>query len=490
LENEGVTWAALLMLAAQDEADPNVARPAAEMVPAEIDLFASIPDAPGLRRKLRRGPYRAAMEEVTRALEWPIDPSRILGLLGGELALAIPDLQSEGVLVIADTGIKNNSFASVMTRLMQDPWTRKEEAWKEGTVYVLSGPSTWYTHSLGRYFLLSTTEEGLRGLMERVRKPGERGALAGSEEFRRAVESAGTPDVRAYARWDRIRKNSFAKSGSLAGRLAASIPGSWAAAGLEVGETELTLLAAAPGRELSAMFSSGPLEPPEEAPPDALGVTVVHAVLDKWWGAALSGMKMAELRPEEVRRALGLDPEEELIRRCRGPLVFFDRREIEWEPILLFESADIEAHSRAVRTAMRGVAKHLGAPCRDQEELTILEPFAAGAVRQRIAFGLAPAVGRFVRGSEGSIRQTEGWKAASKGLPEKGCLMDYRTGAGLEEWMRLPARLGAARGAASEIGRTLEKLAPVAKRFEWARAAVEHAEDGLKGSWVLRLKRP
>ncbi len=247
--------------------DVNEVRPAAQFLPEACDLYVGIPDSPAVRRKLRKEPYRAILGDLTTAMNWPIDPSRILGLLGGELALAV---RKDATLIVVDTGVKDNSYATYVTALLEDPpWKRAEEKWDEGKVVVLTGPMTWYTHSVGRYFLLSTHADALRQMIARVRKPAE-ACLARNESFRKAVEGAKGSDVLFYGIWSALGAS-------------INIPAEWAGAGLVFQADAIEVRMAASGKDLPGFFKqTDGMTCPDCVPADAHSVTVLYPVAERW----------------------------------------------------------------------------------------------------------------------------------------------------------------------------------------------------------------
>lgn len=458
-ENKKVSlFAAILLGWAQDAADVNTVRPAADLVPDDVDVFIRLPDAPGLRRKLRQEPYKTLMADVAAALQSPIDPSRILGLLGGEIAVIIPDVKKEAVLILVDTGVKNNMYAGLLTRLLPDPWVRKEEEWKEGTVVALSGPATWYVRSVGRYCVMSTQADALKALLhamggEAVEKP-----LSASADYKAAAERLGACDVAAYAPWGRIRKKIDQRS--IEGRLAAAIPALWSAAGVTFAPESIEIKAVLFGKELAGLFANAKeMDRPGFVPAGSDAVTIGYPVLDRW------GLM------------LGADPVKEFLDGCQGPLVLFDRYDDpkkgdSWQPLALLSCKD---------------------PDRQRELALKLKPetLELAVIGSRAALGTGRAVRAFVEGAQVEpIWQTERFKSIEAA---PGCLFDFRTPRALEYLMLLPRQKAAeakGRGESASYEKTADTLfalAPLTGHLSGSVAIMDARADGLSARIVLRL---
>lgn len=414
-------------------------RPAAELVSENCDIFITIPDSPGVRRKLRKEPYKQLMADLTAALQWEIDPSRLLGLLGGEFALAIPDVQKDTLILIVDTGVKNNTYSTFVTRLMPDPWVRKEEDWPEGKVVTLTGPTTWYTNSSGRYFYVSTSAEALKALMagKSPEKP-----LSQNAGYKTARERLKSADVVVHCQWERVRKKFEG--------LFSGIPAVWSAGGVTFTHEAIDIRLFADGNELIGLFGNAKMPRPEVGV-DSDAVTIVHPVLERW-------------KPI-------LQDKGEVLEKAVPPLILTDRYEGgDWRPLLEFASGDAESAVKKFK----------------------IESFQAKASDGRVLIGTPESLAPRAKGDP--IWTSEGFKTIECYLPAESCLMDYRTPRAIEYVLQRPAQWASeakARGETVHYLRTAEvmfQVAPLTKHLAATLSVLETTPEGLSGRIVLRLK--
>lgn len=421
--------------------DSNEVRAAAEMISEDCDVFISIPDSPGVRRKLRKEPYKSLMADLTAAIQWEIDPSRYLGLLGGEFAFAIPDVRRETLIVIIDTGVKNNSYSGVVTRLLPDPWVRKEEDWPEGKVVTLTGPATWYANSTGRYFYLSTSAEALKALIlgKKPAKP-----LAENALYRAARERLKAADLVVYCPWEQVRKKIDG--------LPSGIPAAWSVGGVTFAPEAIDVRVFAEGSELAGLFSNTKdWARPESIGSDLDAVTIAYPVLDRW--KPILGDKGAVLE------------------QGAPPLVLSDRYDNgAWRPVLQFASRDA---AKAV-------------------ERFKIESFRATASEDRVFIGTAESLEP--RPKAEPIWNSEGFKQLESYIPAEACVIDYRTPRAIEFVLTRPAQWASearSRGEKVNYERTAEvmaQIAPLTRHLIGSLAVLQTTPEGLSGRLVLRLK--